>query len=104
MNALQAGIWREDYKGIEQAVEGIGNHAKIPKSQIKTLKSILSPEEFKQFIANDKTVHKTALKIAKSARRENLREVTDCYGKLYEGCVSCHISHRSTIRNSPEWK
>ncbi len=103
MNALQAGIWREDYTGIKQAAEGIGNHAKIPKKQIQTIKSILGPDEFKQFVADDKTVHETALEIADAARNENLKKVTDLYGDLYQGCVSCHISHRSTIRNNPEW-
>ncbi|MFB6346766.1 MAG: hypothetical protein ABEK50_13510 [bacterium] len=104
MNAIQSGMWREDYDRIEQAAEGIGNHAKIPKSEIKTIRSILGKKEFKKFVADDKTVHRKSLELAGAARKENFKKVTDLYVDLYRGCVSCHLNHRETIRRSPQWK
>lgn len=103
MTTIQAGIWREDYEQIQQAAEGIGHHAKIPKSQVKTIKSILGPEEFKTFVADDKKVHRTSLELAKAAEKRNFEAVTERYVDLYDGCVSCHLSHRETIRESPKW-
>lgn len=103
MNAIQAGMWREDYGRIQKAAEGIGHHAKIPKSQVKKIKSILGPEEFKTFVADDKKVHRTSLELADAAKNKDFQAVTERYVDLYDGCVSCHLSHRQKIRESPKW-
>lgn len=103
MTTIQAGIWRENYGQIRRGAEGIGHHAKIPKSQVKTIKSILGPEAFKKFVKDDKTVHRTSLELAEAAKEKNFKKVTNLYGELYRGCVSCHLNHRREIRNSPKW-
>ena len=103
MNAIQAGMWRENYETIRKGAEGIANHAKIPKSQVKTIKSILGPEKFKTFVADDKKVHRTSVKLAEAAKQKDFEAVTERYVDLYDGCVSCHLSHREAIRDSPKW-
>lgn len=103
MTTIQAGMWRENYETIRKAADGIANHAKIPKSQLGTIKSILGPEEFKTFVADDKKVHRTSLELAEAAKQRDFEAVTERYVDLYDGCVSCHLSHRETIRESPKW-
>lgn len=103
MHTISSGLWRHDFKQIAQAAARIANHAKIPKSQIKSIRQILGKREFKAFVKDDKTVHNMAVKLNKAAKQEDFKLVAERFQKLQQGCVSCHRMHRNEIRSSNRW-
>lgn len=103
MKSISSGLWRHNFDRIEKSARRIANHAKIPKPQIKTVKSILGDTQFKAFVRDDKTVHTMASKLSDAAAAEDFGQTAKFYQRLEQGCISCHQKHRTTIRNSPKW-
>lgn len=103
MQSISSGLWRHEFNQIEQSAKRIADHAKIPRSQLKTIRSILGKKRFKAFVRDDKTVHNMAVKLSEAAANEDFGQTADLYQKLEQGCISCHRKHRTDIRESPEW-
>lgn len=103
MQSISSGLWRHNFDQIAQSAEGIANHAKIPKKQLKTIRGILGEKRFKAFVQDDKTVHNMAVKLSEAAAEENFKKSARLYQKLERGCISCHQKHRNTIRESSRW-
>lgn len=103
MQSISSGLWRHNFEQIRTAADGIANHAKIPKAQLKTIRGILGENQFKKFVQDDKTVHKMAVQLGEAAADEDFGRTAEIYQKLEQGCISCHQTHRNEIRNSPDW-
>lgn len=103
MTSISSGLWRHNFKQIEQSARAIADHAKIPKKQLKTLRKILGKVRFKAFVKDDKTVHNMAVKLSEAASREDFKQTAQFYQKLENGCISCHSKHRNTIRADDRW-
>lgn len=103
MQSISSGLWRHDFEQIAASADNIANHPKIQPAQVKTIRSILGDTQFRAFVRDDKQVHNMALKLRKAAREKDFRRVAEAYQQLEQGCISCHLSHRNTIRESPRW-
>lgn len=104
MQSISSGLWRHDFEQIAASADNIANHPKIQPADLKTIQSILGDTQFRTFVRDDRQVHSMALELRDAARNEDFKKVADAYQKLEQGCISCHLSHRTTIRESPEWR
>lgn len=103
MTALQGGIWRGNYKVIEKAATALANHAKIPKHEIKKIRSILGKNGLQNFVAADKYWHKKAKELARVAENGNMKQVVRLTKELVQRCSNCHVKYREPLRESPKW-
>ena len=103
VNKISAGIWRHDFQMIKKGAKNIANHAKIPPRQVKLIKAILGPDQFKNFVKTDQQVHQKAVEIAKMADKQKLDLTTELFLEMERGCISCHVDHRNKIVSSDNW-
>lgn len=104
MAALQGGIWRGNYEVIEKAATALANHAKIPKREIKKIRSILGNKGLKDFVAADKYWHKKAKELAQVAGQNDMEQVVNLTTEMVQRCASCHIKYREPLRDDPRWQ
>lgn len=104
MESISSGLWRHDFEQIAASADNITHHPKIRRSQIGTIRSILGDTRFQTFVRDDKRVHSMALELRQAAREEDFKRTAEIYQNLQQGCISCHLSHRNTLRDSPRWR
>lgn len=103
ISALQAGIWRGNYELIEKAATALANHARIPKREVRKIRSILGKEGLKNFVAADQYWHKKAKELAAVADRKKMDRVVTLTTELIQRCANCHLKYREPLRDSPKW-
>jgi len=103
VNMISAGIWRHDFQMIKKGAKSIAHHPKIPSRQVKLIKAILGPDQFKDFVKTDQLVHQKATEITKKADKQKLDVTTELFLEMKRGCISCHVDHRNKIVSSDTW-
>lgn len=100
---VQAGIWRGDYQIINEAANAIVNHGYIPNREIEKIQAILGKEGLENFVASDKSLHKTAKELARAANDKKMDQIVNRTTEMIQRCYSCHADYRIPLRNSPKW-
>lgn len=96
VNAVNQGIYTEDFKMIEKGAKNIAEHPVMTEEDKRLVKTVLG-EEIKQFVAFDMIVHHHADSMAMTARQRNMEGVLKHYRIIQQGCVDCHTSYRTEI-------
>lgn len=103
MVAVQAGVWRGDYRLIREAARAMADHARIPTREIERIRSALGEEGLKGFVAADRRWHERATDLAEAAGERDMSRIVDFTADLLRRCSSCHVEYRRPLRESPEW-
>ena len=94
--AMLVGILYDNYDVIINAVAWVNNHPQ-PTGDMAAIKKELGVEvvRFKWY---DTLTHNAANAAGKAAENKDMKEVAKQYGKMIQGCTSCHDTFRDRLR------
>ena len=87
----------DDFKGLEESAKAIEGHP-LPDEVVAAIKNKLG-RNFRGFERVDEQNHKAATDLAKRAAAKDITGSAKAFGRLAEGCVSCHKQFRATLRS-----
>jgi cytochrome c556 len=90
----------DDFKGLEEPAKAIQAHP-LPDDIVAAIKNKLG-KDFRGFERIDEQSHQAAALLAKRAAAKDLLGSAKAFGRLAEGCVSCHKQFRATLRHLSE--
>lgn len=93
---LSTAILVEDFKSIEEAARAIQGHP-LPDEIVAAVKGKLG-RSFGTFERIDEQSHHAATDLARRAAAKDIAGSAKAFGRLAEGCVSCHKQFRATLR------
>lgn len=96
MNALQSGLWQEDYELMSASAMKIANHPKVSDSEKIRVKSTMGAD-MQAFVAMDKMVHDEALALSGAATKGDMTAVLNKFSSLQKNCVTCHSVFRRRL-------
>ncbi len=94
---LSNAILIEDFGGLEKSATAIQSHP-LPDEIVAAVKSKLG-RNFGGFERVDEQSHRAATDLAKRAAAKDIAGSAKAFGRLAEGCVSCHKQFRATLRS-----
>jgi cytochrome c556 len=94
--ALTNALLTDDFAGMEKSAKAIEGHP-LPDEIVTAIKNKLG-KKFHAFEAVDERSHRAAADLAKRAAAKDLSGSAKAFGRLADGCVSCHKQFRSTLR------
>ena len=97
MSRIGDGLWHEDYEMIGQAARLVADHPRVTAAEMAAIKTALG-DRFQSFVAFDQFVHHTAVELDSAATALDTNRILDAYGRLQNGCVSCHATFRAEVR------
>ncbi len=86
----------DDFNGVEASAKAIEGHP-LPAEIVAGIKNKLG-DEFHAFEAVDEQSHQAAADLADRAAAQDPQGSAKAFGRLAEGCVTCHQQFRATLR------
>lgn len=93
---LTNALLTDDFAGIERSAKAIEGHP-LPDEIVTAIKNRLG-KNFHAFEAVDERSHRAAADLAARAAAKDLRGSAKAFGRLADGCVSCHKQFRAALR------
>jgi cytochrome c556 len=93
---LADALLRDDFEALQQSAKAIQGHP-LPDEAVKSIKSKLG-KSFRSFERADEQSHQAATDLSKRAAARDLSGSAKAFGRVAEGCVSCHKQFRATLK------
>jgi len=100
MARVMGGLWMESWPVVASQAQAIADHSLIDAKDLARIKKILG-KDMAAFVAQDKLVHDTALRLSKIAPEGKVDAIMTQLVALQRGCVGCHTKFRKRIRPKP---
>ncbi len=93
---LTNALLMDDFATMEASAKAIQGHP-LPSEIVTAIKNKLA-RNFDAFERDDEQTHQAAADLAKRAAAKDLSGSANAFGRLTDGCVSCHKQFRATLR------
>lgn len=101
MNAVNAALWVEDWVALAAAGRAIADHPHVSAAEKARVSKALGPD-FAAFVAADRRVHDSAVRLSAAATTEDVTAVLGELSELQAACVACHAAFRDRLAPPPK--
>ena len=98
MQVIFKSIMVEDFDSIAIHAEKVAYHQEPPVKHRLAMVAELKLD-FPNFKGHDDTVHMASVAMQEAAKRKEMSVVLENYAKATQGCVACHETYRTRIKN-----
>jgi cytochrome c556 len=96
MIRLNEGLWAGDFEMVAEAARSVADHPQVSPEERQRVQAALG-EEFPDFVAADRHVHDSALRVHDAAVREDTEAVLSALSGLQHKCIACHTTFRERL-------
>lgn len=96
MTLVQSGLWTDNFELIATSAMKVADHPHVKDEEKQRLIKTLG-DDFGAFVALDKVVHGSAVKLSEVATAKDLEGTLKELSVLQTGCVTCHTQFRARL-------
>ncbi len=96
MTLVQSGLWTDNFELIATSAMKVADHPHVADEEKSRLIKTLG-DDFGAFVALDKVVHGSAVKLSEVAKTKDLQGTLKELAVLQTACVGCHSQFRARL-------